>query len=141
MSIECWGETCHYSKRNNIILSAVDGRYLVFDVRTGKRLKLSDFVTIDRRIIDYRAEDYHAPDYNSDRFQTFYSFKDAFRVYEKKKHGDYKNMSVKEALKKLRGGSIAWSVEEGKSLYVCSYYGAEMGVTIPYSYIKDFAKY
>lgn len=143
LSIECWGESLQYANEDDdsIIMSPEDGRYLVFDVRTGKRLKLSDFVTIDRRIIDYRAEDYQEPDYYSDIFQTFYSFKDAFRVYEKKMHGDYNNMSVKEALKKLENGIIDWGIENGKELSLRWYYGAEESITIPYSCIKDFAKY
>lgn len=141
LSIECRGESSHYSKRGNTIQYVKDGKYLVFDINTGKKLVLSDYITIDRRIINYKAADYQAPDYDSDVFQTFYSFKDAFQVYESKKHGDYNIMSVKEALKRLKNGNIEWGIKDGKKLYLCTSYGAESRISIPYSYIKDFAKY
>lgn len=143
LSIECLGESTHYlnEKKDSVTLYANDGEYLVFDIKTGKKLKLSDFIVIDKRIINYKAKNYQIPEYDSDRFPIYYSFRDAFYVYDKKKYEYHDEISVKEALKRLKSGYIKWGLEGNKTLSLHYSFGSERWIRIPYSYIKDFAKY
>lgn len=141
LSIKCSGETTHYTKNNETTLYADDYTYIVFDIKTGKRMDLSDFVTLDRRIVDYKAKNYQKPEYDGVARSIFYSFMDAFRVYENKIDEYHNEINVEEAIKSLKSGSIEWAIDKNKSLFLISYQWDDSCIDIPYSYIKDFAYY
>ena len=115
----------------------------VFDINTGERLDLSDFIEIDRRIVDYVADDYQLPYCDSPCYEESYSFMDAFEVYEDEKYEWHSEMNVEEAIEALRNGRIQWYLSEDKTLVL--YDGDEVAwgswVCIPYSYIEEFAYY
>lgn len=142
LSIKIYGETYHYTEEGWVRLSAESEHAVVFDIRTGRKLKLSDFVVLDRRIIDYRADDYQAPNYNSPAQTLYYSFMDAFEVYEDEKYEYHRQMNVEEALDMLSNEKIEWAVEENKTLLLYYYFSPmQSWIEIPYSYIEEFAYY
>ncbi|MBD5530639.1 MAG: hypothetical protein HDQ98_00340 [Lachnospiraceae bacterium] len=145
LSIEIHGGTCHYTEDGEVYLSADSEHAVLFDIRTGRKLELSDFVELDRRIIDYRADDYQVPDYNSAAQTLYYSFMDAFGVYEDDNEKDqfHRRMNIEEALEWLRDGSIEWAVVENKTLLLYLYVSSreQAWIEIPYSYIEEFAYY
>lgn len=141
LSIKCCGETTHYTKKNESTLCAVYYSYIVFDLKTGKRLKLSDYVTLDNRIVDYKAKNYKEPDYASAAMILYYSFVDAFSVYDKVKDKNHYWMTKEEALENLKDGSIQWAVKKNKALFLINYISDDSWIEIPYSYIKSFAHY
>ncbi len=144
LSIEIHGGTCHYTEDGEVYLSANSEHAVLFDIRTGRKLKLSDFVVLDRRIIDYRADDYQVPDYNSAAQTLYYSFMDAFQVYEDDNGKDrfHQRMDIEEVLDMLSNERIGWAVEENKTLLLYYYFSSEQSwIKIPYSYIEEFAYY
>lgn len=145
LSIKIYGGALHYTE-DGWIYPAPEGQHeVVIDLRTGRKLELSDFVELDRRIIDYRADDYRVSDYNSAAQTLYYSFMDAFGVYEDDNEKDqfHRRMDIEEALEWLRDGSIEWAVVENKTLLLYLYVSSreQAWIEIPYSYIEEFAYY
>lgn len=143
LSVIIEGRTIHYQETGEAVLFTDDSIYMLFDIKTGKKLELSDFVELDMRIIDYKADNYKTPNYNSAAQTLYYSVEDAFGIYESEKYEHHNFMNREEALLRLKEGKIRWAVKDDKNLLL-SYYNCddmETWIVIPYSYIQDFANY
>lgn len=81
------------------------------DMRTGKKIELSDFMEIDERLINSSDGDSTEPDYGSPCIPKFHKFKDAFEIYDSKEEEDsYHIRSVQNAIYWLedRKGESNW---------------------------------
>lgn len=142
LSVKIEGESTHYTEEGEICFTPEGEWFLLFDVGTGRQLSLSDFIEVDMRIVDYRAEDYKTPDYARPTQIEYYSFKDAFWVYEDEPYEEHREMNADEALEMLKNEELGWAVTEDKDLLLYNYFSsAEISIRIPYSYIADFAHY
>lgn len=142
LSVKIEGESTHYTEEGEICFTPEDEWYLLFDVCTGQQLSLSDFIEVDMRIVDYRAEDYKTPDYARPTQIEYYSFKDAFWVYEDEPYEEHREMNADEALEMLKNEELGWAVTADKDLLLYNYFSSsEISIRIPYSYIADFAHY
>ncbi len=142
LSVIIEGRTIHYQETGEAVFFADDSIYSLFDIQTGKKLELSDFVELDMKIIDYKADNYKIPNYNSAAQTLYYSVVDAFGIYENEKYEHHNTMNREEALLMLEEGKIGWAVEADKSLLLFYDFGAEESwIVIPYSYLQDIAKY
>ncbi len=142
LSVEIEGEATYYTEKGDIYSTPSDKWHYLFDISTGRQLSLSDFVELDRRIVDYRSENYEAPDYDRPTHTAYYSFMDAFCVYEEEAYDHHREMNVEEALEMLKDEKIYWAVTADKDLLLYYYFYSDGSfILIPYSYIADFAHY
>lgn len=145
LCIEIRGDVMTYSSDGSVVGWGDCSLYDVFDVKTGKKLELSDFIEIDRRIVDWKAEDYQPTNYSSPVNECSYSFMDAFEVYEEEQSKFHEKMNVEEAIEALKEGEIHWAIRSDKALLLywgwqCSFFD-EAWIEIPYSDIEDIAYY
>lgn len=144
LCIEIEGDVMTYSPDGSVVGWGDCSLYDVFDVKTGKKLELSDFIEIDRRIVDWKAEYYQSTNYSSPVNECSYSFMDAFEVYEEEQSEFHEKMNVEEAIEALKEGEIHWAIRSDKALLLywsrCSFFD-EAWIEIPYSDIEDIAYY
>lgn len=109
---------------------------VTIDMRTGKKIELSDFMEIDERLINSSDGNPIEPDYGRERIPEFHKFKDAFEIYDSKEEEDiYHKWSVEEAIKNLKDyNETNWYIDEDKNIV---FYYIKNCVKIPYENISD----
>lgn len=111
---------------------------ITIDMKTGKEIKLPDFMVIDGRLINSNDGTLIETNYDSAANPIFHNFKDAFMVYTQEEERDnYHIYSQQEMIDELKdtSGETTWYIDENKN--VVFYYTETNGVDIPYTEIAD----
>ncbi len=137
--VSFWYSFNEYEYSNNRIIGETYRFFCItIDMKTGKEIKLPDFMVIDERLINSNDGTYIKTDYDSAANPVFHNFKDAFEVYTKEEERDsYHIYSQQEMIDLLKdtSGETTWYIDENKK--VIFYYTEINVVDIPYSEIAD----
>lgn len=110
---------------------------ITIDMKTGKKIELSDFMIIDERLINSNDGSGIETDYNSVANPVFHNFKDAFMIYTLEQEKDvYHLFTPQEIIDRLMDtqGETNWYIDETKNIVFCS---GKSSVKIPYNKISD----
>jgi hypothetical protein len=110
---------------------------ITIDMKTGKKIELSDFMVVDERLINSNDGTKIETNYDSAANPTFHNFKDAFMVYTSEQEKDvYHLFTPQEIIERLMDtqGETNWYIDENKNIVFCS---GKNFVEIPYNEIAD----
>lgn len=110
---------------------------ITIDMKTGKKINLSDFMVIDERLINSSDGNPEEPNYDSVCYPTFHKFKDAFEIYTSEQEMDaYHVFTQQEIIDMLKDtdSETNWYIDENKNI-VFSF--LENDVEIPYTAISE----
>ena len=107
------------------------------DMKSGKKIELSDFMVIDNRLINSTDGDDTLPDYNSSVNPTFHKFKDAFMIFTAEDKSDVFHLfTPQEIISRLKNNEYEtnWYIDEDKNIVFLS---NSNFIKIPYTRIAD----
>ena len=115
---------------------------LVLDINTKEKIRLSDLIEIDKRLLEYKIGD-GITDYDLDMVTQYKSFKDAFRIYTNDKEKDNEHdTTLDEVIEELKNNEHTWYLDKDKNLTFILYASPRQFTEfkIDYEFIKPLLK-
>lgn len=110
---------------------------ITIDMKTGKKIELSDFMIVDERLIYSTDGSGIETNYESPANPIYHNFKDAFKIYTFEEEKDiFHIFTPQEIINRLTepNGETDWYIDENKNIV---FFSDMIGVDIPYTEISE----